>query len=97
MTSRDSFGSAGTLKVGERQFRIHRLSALESVADLGRVPYSIKLLLENLLRHEDGSSVRADDIEALANYAGSGGSCFRTSPVSPASSISPRCATPSRL
>ena len=73
MTSRDSFGSAGTLKVGERQFRIHRLSALESVADLGRVPYSIKLLLENLLRHEDGSSVRADDIEALANYAGSGG------------------------
>ena len=73
MTLRDSFGSAGTLKVGERQFRISRLSALDSVADLGRVPYSIKILLENLLRHEDGSSVRANDIEALASYAKNGG------------------------
>jgi len=58
--SRDSFGAEGTLEVGDRRYRIHRLSALEQVADLGRVPYSIKLLLENLLRHEDGASVKAE-------------------------------------
>ena len=54
MSGRDSFGSEGTLEVGDSSYRIHRLSALEAIADLGRVPYSIKLLLENLLRHEDG-------------------------------------------
>ena len=54
------------MEVGDRRYHIHRLSALEGVADLGRVPYSIKLLLENLLRHEDGVSVKAEDVEALA-------------------------------
>ena len=68
MTGRDSFGAEGTLEVGDRRYRIHRLSALEGVADLGRVPYSIKLLLENLLRHEDGVSVKAEDVEALARH-----------------------------
>ena len=66
MTGRDSFGAEGTLQVGDRRYHIHRLSALEGVADLGRVPYSIKLLLENLLRHEDGVNVKAEDVEALA-------------------------------
>ncbi len=66
MTGRGSFGAEGTLEVGDRRYHIHRLSALEGVADLGRVPYSIKLLLENLLRHEDGVSVKAEDVEALA-------------------------------
>ena len=69
MTGRDSFGAQDTLEVGERQYRIHRLSALEGVADLDRLPYSIKLLLENLLRHEDGVSVEAGDVEALARFA----------------------------
>ena len=68
MTGRDSFGAKSTLEVGELRYRIHRLSALEGVADLGRVPYSIKLLLENLLRHEDGVSVKAEDVEAVARH-----------------------------
>ena len=71
MSGRDSFGSEATLEVGDRKYRIHRLSALEGVADLSRVPYSMKLLLENLLRHENGSSVLAGDVEALARYPGS--------------------------
>jgi aconitate hydratase len=69
MTGRDSFGAEGTLDVGENRYRIHRLAALESVADLGQLPYSIKLLLENLLRHEDGVSVQAGDVEALTRFA----------------------------
>jgi aconitate hydratase len=73
MAGQDSFGAVGSLEVEDRRYRIHRLSALEDVADLGQVPYSIKLLLENLLRHEDGVSVQADDVEALARYATGGG------------------------
>jgi len=53
MTGRNSFGAEDSLDVGDQRYRIHRLSALDGVADLGRIPYSIKLLLENLLRHED--------------------------------------------
>jgi aconitate hydratase len=63
----DSFGSRGTLGVGEDDYQIHRLDALSSLCDLATVPYSIKLLLENLLRHEDGLHVKASDIEALAS------------------------------
>src|ERR1035438_8669077 len=73
MTARNSFGAASTLNVGGRSYRIHRLSALQSTADLGKIPYSIKLLLENLLRHEDGVSVHAGDIEALARFTTDGG------------------------
>ena len=68
MPGRDSFGAESTFEVAGRPYRIHRLSALAGVAELDRVPYSIKLLLENLLRHEDGFSVQAADIEALARY-----------------------------
>jgi aconitate hydratase len=70
MTGRDSFGAESTLEVGDRQYRIYRLSALNDLAALDRLPYSIKLLLENLLRHEDGVSVEAGDVEALARSAG---------------------------
>ena len=74
MTARDSFGAASTLDVGNRRYRIYRLSALHGIADLDKIPYSIKLLLENLLRHEDGASVLAGDVEALARYdTGAGG------------------------
>ena len=70
MTGRDSFGAEEHARGRETgSYRIHRLSALEGVADLERLPYSIKLLLENLLRHEDGVSVEADDVEALARFA----------------------------
>ncbi len=69
----NSFGSRAMLEVGADRFSIHRLDALEPFCDLGKVPFSIKLLLENLLRHEDGLHVVAADIEALARGAGSAG------------------------
>ena len=64
----DSFGSRSTLQVGDERYRICRLSALESVADVARLPYSIKVLLENLLRHEDGRTVTTGDVAALAAW-----------------------------
>ena len=64
--SLNSFGSKSTLNVAGRSLTYHSLQA-EALRDLGveRLPYSIKVLLENLLRHEDGVKVRAADIEAL--------------------------------
>jgi aconitate hydratase len=75
MGSNNSFGARTALRVGDRQFQIYSLSALEKagMGDLSRLPYSIKVLLENLLRHEDGRSVAAADIEFIARR--SGGSC----------------------
>jgi aconitate hydratase len=65
----NSFGSKGTLKVGARQFEIYRLSALEKAGfKPGRLPFSMKILLENLLRTEDGKAVKADDVRALASW-----------------------------
>ncbi len=66
----DSFGASGDLHVGERTFGIFRLlgSRLTEHHDVARLPYSIKVLLENLLRHEDGQQVTADDIEAVAAW-----------------------------
>jgi aconitate hydratase len=62
----NSFGAMASLDVGGRAYEIFRLGALASVADLSRLPFSLKILLENLLRNEDGSVVRAADVEALA-------------------------------
>jgi len=65
----DSFGSHRTLSVGDSTFRIARLDALAADgADLTRLPYALKILLENLLRREDGDSVSADEIRALARW-----------------------------
>src|SRR5450432_3317961 len=65
----NSFGSQSTLKVGNKSYEIFRLSALEAKGlSLRRLPYSLRVLLENLLRQEDGKSVTADDIEFLANW-----------------------------
>ncbi len=62
----DSFGARQSLRVGETDYEIYSLDAVgDSVRDL---PYTLKILLENLLRHEDGENVTADDIEALANW-----------------------------
>ena len=63
----DSFKARSTLKVGDRSYEIWRLDALpqEKVA---RLPYSLKILLENLLRFEDGVNVTRADIEALLNW-----------------------------
>ncbi len=65
--SGNSFGARGKLVVGEDEFEIYRLPALESAGlDVGGLPYSLKVLLENLLRNEDGISVSPDDIAAVA-------------------------------
>jgi aconitate hydratase len=65
----DSFGSRGTLRVGEREYQIFRLDALNKDGrDISRLPYSLRILLENLLRTEDGVTVTRDDIEALAGW-----------------------------
>ena len=70
MPSQDSFGAAGTLAAGGRTYRIFRLAALEGagLAKLHRIPYSIKVLLENLLRFEDGATVKRSDIDYVAAW-----------------------------
>jgi aconitate hydratase len=80
----NSFSSKGTLHVREDSFEVHRLEALAAVCDLSRVPYSVKLLLENLLRNEDGVHVTAADIEALATNAAAGVAAQREIAFSPA-------------
>jgi aconitate hydratase len=66
---KDSFGSHATLKVGSREVRIARLSALEGAGrEIARLPYALRILLENLLRREDGTVVSADEIAALASW-----------------------------
>ncbi len=62
----NSFGARSGLDVGERSFEIFRLDALGDRA--ARLPYSLKILLENLLRTEDGHAVRAEDVEGLASF-----------------------------
>ena len=65
----NSFGSKGTLQVGQRAYTMFRLNAVEqAIPQAARLPFSLKILLENLLRTEDGISVRAEDIKALANW-----------------------------
>jgi len=65
----NSFSSQSTLKSGDRTYEIFRLSALEKKGvTLNRLPYSLRILLENLLRQEDAKSVTADDIEFLAKW-----------------------------
>src|SRR5438067_10558502 len=66
--SANSFDAKATLDVGERSYEIYRLDALQSKYDVARLPFSLKILLENLLRNEDGESIRAQDIEALARW-----------------------------
>ncbi len=64
----DSFGSRSSLEVADRSFEICRLDAMSEVANVEKLPFSLKVLLENLLRHEDGRVVRAEDIAALARW-----------------------------
>jgi aconitate hydratase len=65
----NSFGSQSTLQSGNRTYEMYRLSALEKKGiALSRLPFSLRILLENLLRHEDGKSVTSDDIEFLAKW-----------------------------
>jgi aconitate hydratase len=64
----NSFDARGELQVAGRTYEIYRLDALQSKHDVARLPFSLKVLLENLLRSEDGVAVRAEDVEALATW-----------------------------
>jgi aconitate hydratase len=64
----NSFEARDTLKVGDSEHTIFRLDALQSKYDVARLPFSLKVLLENLLRTEGNGSVQADDIEKLARW-----------------------------
>jgi aconitate hydratase len=66
--SENSFDARADLEVGGRSYEIYRLDALQARYDVARLPFSLKVLLENLLRNEDGVSVRREDIEALAQW-----------------------------
>jgi aconitate hydratase len=68
MAHPDSFGARDTLEVGDQSYEIFRLDALQQRYDVARLPYSIKILLENLLRFEDGESVTAEDVENVAKW-----------------------------
>jgi aconitate hydratase len=68
VSSLDSFGARSTLEVGGRSYEVFRLDALQQRFDVARLPYSIKVLLENVLRLEDGASATAEDIEAIATW-----------------------------
>jgi len=65
----DSFGARGTLQVGADTYSIARLSPLAQRGfEIPRLPFALRVLLENLLRHEDGVTVTQDDVEALADW-----------------------------
>jgi aconitate hydratase len=70
MTNPNSFGSRATLDVGGRKYTFFRIDSLDSLSggNASRLPFSLKILLENLLRNEDGEFVNAADIESLAKW-----------------------------
>ena len=64
----DSFGARSQLAVGDRTYEIFRVDALQQRYDVLRLPYTLRVLLENVLRHEDGETVTGDDVEAVATW-----------------------------
>src|SRR4051794_23773109 len=65
----NSFASRATLKVGTQEFEVYRLDALDKQGiSTAHLPFSLRILLENLLRNENGRSVLADDIKFLASW-----------------------------
>ena len=64
----DSFSTASSLSVNGQDYRYYSLEKLSQQHDISRLPFSLKILLENLLRHEDGVDVTRSDIEALCNW-----------------------------
>lgn len=70
----NSFKARKTLKVGSRSYTYYSLKAVEKeVGDLSRLPFSLRVLMENLLRHEDGATVKKTDIAAFAGWLKNGG------------------------
>src|ERR1700736_3118497 len=69
MSNLNSFGAASVLRVDDREYSMYSLESLDKAGfNVSRIPYSIKILLENLLRFEDGRSVRRGDIEYVADW-----------------------------
>ncbi|MGH9119309.1 MAG: hypothetical protein ACRD0A_15950, partial [Acidimicrobiales bacterium] len=66
----NSFGARSALRAGDRNYEIFRLDRLEHDFGVSRLPYSLKILLENLVRHEGSPLVEADDVAALAEWRG---------------------------
>jgi aconitate hydratase len=64
----NSFDARSEIEVGGRTYEIYRLGALQSKYDIARLPFSLKILLENVLRNEDGSAVRREDVETIASW-----------------------------
>src|SRR3954466_2618309 len=87
MTSKNSFGSRATLNVDGKQYTLYRLSALDqsSRGNAAKLPFSLKVLLENLLRNEDDAFVKKADIDAMSKWNVAGQEereiAFRTSRV----------------
>src|SRR3712207_9282879 len=68
MANPNSFDARADLKVGDQTYEIFRLDALQAKYDVARLPFSLRILLENLLRTEGNGAVDAADIEALASW-----------------------------
>ncbi len=69
MASKDSFNALSTLEVGGKPYRVFRLDRVTGDGlDVDSLPYSLKVLLENLLRTEDGANITADHIRALGSW-----------------------------
>ncbi len=64
----DSFNARAKLAVGAKSYDYYKLNAVADEASLARLPYSLKVLLENLVRHEDGVNITKDDISAIVNW-----------------------------
>jgi len=64
----DSFNTAETLRINDQDYRYFSLVKLAEQFDIGRLPFSLKILLENLLRNENGVDVTRDDIEAMCRW-----------------------------
>ena len=77
MAHPDSFSARSTLEVGGETVELFRLDALQSRFDVARLPYTLRILLENVLRREDGSTVTTADIEAVATLGREGGAVAR--------------------
>src|SRR3954465_3499442 len=70
MTSKNSFGSRATLSVDGKQYTYYRLAALDQLSggNAAKLPFSLKILLENLLRNEDDAFVKKTDVETMAKW-----------------------------
>ncbi|HXF97998.1 MAG TPA: aconitate hydratase [Gaiellaceae bacterium] len=71
MAHPDSFGARTRLSLAGRELELFRLDALQERWDVFRLPYTLRVLLENVLRHEDGVTVTAEDVEAVAGWVAS--------------------------